>query len=133
MVRRIIVVLVGILFAFVFLFNVYLLFSLVDGARVIRKAESAAGHDLSCFELYETRSIDEYFYPDRARQGDTIYLSAVMFPAWLGVTIGLPFALTVVLGRQKRWNWFPLILITPLLLLIGAHLGALGKLVCALE
>ena len=133
MVRRISVVLLGILFVLVFLFNAYLLVSLVGGARIVGEAEAAAGRALSCFELYETRSIDAYFYPDRARQGDTIYLSAVMFPAWLGASIGLPFALTVVLGRRKRWHWFPLILIIPLLLLIGAHLGALGKLVCALE
>jgi hypothetical protein len=83
--------------------------------------------------LYETRSIEAYFYPDRARQGDTIYLSAVMFPVWLGASIGLPFALTAVLDRRKRWHWFPLILIIPPLLMIGAHLGVLGKLVCALE
>ena len=133
MIRRIIVALLGILFVFVLLFNVYLLFSLVGGAQVVREAEVAAGHDLSCFELYNTGSIDAYFYPDRARQGDTIYLSAVMFPVWLGASIGLPFALTVVLGKRKRWHWSPLILITPLLLLIGAHLGVLGKLVCALE
>ena len=133
MVRRIFVVLLGILFVFVLLFNVYLLFSLVGGARVVQEAEAAAGHALSCYELYSTRSVEAYFYPDRARQGDTIYLSAVMFPVWLGVSIGLPFALTAVLGRRKRWHWFPLILITPLLLLIGAHLGVLGKLVCALE
>jgi len=133
MVRRIFVALLGILFVFVLLFNVYLLFSLVGGARVVREAESAAGHDLSCYELYNTGSIEAYFYPDRARQGDAIYLSAVMFPVWLGVSVGLPFTLTVVLERQKRWHWFPLILIAPLLLLIGAHLGVLGKLVCALE
>jgi hypothetical protein len=133
MTRRIWAALLSILFVFVLLFNVYLLFSLVGGAQVVREAEAEAGHDLSCFELYETRSIDAYFYPDRARQGDTIYLSAVLFPVWLGASIGLPFALTVVLGRRKRWHWFPLILITPLLLLIGAHLRALGKLVCALE
>ena len=133
MVRRITAVLLSILFVLILLFNVYLLFGLVGGARVVREAEIAAGHDLSCFELYETRSISSYFYPDRARQGETIYLSAVMFPFWLGVSVGLPFALTVVLGRQKRWHWFPLILMAPLLLLIGAHLGVLGKLVCALE
>ena len=98
MIRRISVMFLGILFVFILLFNVYLLFSLVGGARVVREAEAAAGRDLSCFELYETRSIDAYFYPARARQGDAIYLSAVMFPAWLGATIGLPFALTVVLG-----------------------------------
>jgi hypothetical protein len=133
MVRRISVILLGILFAFVLLFNVYLLFGLVGGARVVREAEAVAGHALNCFELYETRSIEAYFYPERARQGDTIYLSAVMFPFWLGVSIGLPFALTAVLGRRKRWHWLPLILITLLLLPIGAHLGVLGKLVCALE
>ena len=133
MTRRIVVAFLGILFVFVLLFNIYLLFSLIDGARVVREAEIAAGRDLSCVELYEARSIDAYFYPDRARQGDTIYLSAVMFPLWLGASIGLPFALTVALGRQKRWHWFPVILIAPLLILIGTHLGVLGKLVCALE
>ena len=133
MIRRIIVVFLGNLFVLVFLFNAYLLFSLVNGARVVREAEAVAGHDLNCYELYNTQSIEAYFYPDRAWQGDTIYLSAVMFPVWLGASIGLPFALTVVLGKRKRWHWSPLILITPLLLLIGAHLGVLGKLVCALE
>ena len=133
MVRRIFVVLLGIPFVFVLLFNVYLLFGLVGGAQVVRNAEAVAGHDLSCYELYNTGSIGAYFYPDRARQGDIIYLSAVMFPFWLGASVGLPFALTVVLGRRKRWHWFPLILIAPLLLLIGTHLGVLGKLVCALE
>ena len=133
MVRRSISRLLGILFFFVLLFNVYLLFSVVGGARVVREAEAVAGHALSCFELYETRSIDAYFYPDRARQGDTVYLSAVLFPVWLGASIGLPLALTAVLGRRKRWHWFPLILIAPLLLLIGTHLGVLGKLACALE
>ena len=133
MMRRIIAMLLSLLFIFVLLFNVYLLVSLVGGARVVREAEAAAGHALSCFELYETRSIDAYFYPDRAWQGNTIYVSAVMFPVWLGASIGLPLALTVALGRRKRHHWFPVILITPLLLLIGAHLGVLGKLVCALE
>ena len=133
MVRRIIAVLLGILFVLILLFNAYILFSVADGARVVREAEAMAGHTLSCYELYNTRSIEAYFYPDRAWQGDMIYLSAVMFPVWLGASIGLPLALTVVLGRRKRWHWFPLILITPLLLLIGAHLGVLGKLVCALE
>ena len=133
MVRRIFAALLGILFVFILLFNVYLLFSLVGGARVVREAEAAAGHDLSCFELYNTGSIDAYFYPDRAWQGETIYLSAVMFPLWLGASIVLPFALTFVLGRRKRWHWFPLILMIPLLILIGTHLDMLGKLVCALE
>ena len=133
MVHRISSMLLGLLFVFVLLFNVYLLFGLVGGARVVRDAEAVAGHDLSCYELYNTGSTEAYFYPDRARQGDIIYLSAVMFPFWLGASVGLPFALTVVLGRRKRWHWFPLILIAPLLLLIGTHLGVLGKLVCALE
>ena len=133
MIRSMIIALVSILFVCVLIFNAYLLVSVVDGVRVVRTAEHQAGRTLSCYELYETKSIDAYFYPERAFQGDVIYLTGILFPVWLGVSISLPLALVSILGRQKRGHWLPLILMAPLIIAIGLHFGALAKLVCALE
>ena len=133
MMRRIVAGVLGVLFASAFLFNVYLLFSVVDGAHVVREAEAAAGHALSCFELYETHSIDAYFYPDRALQGTVIYVSSVLCPLWLIVSIGLPLALTAVLGIRKRWHWLPPILMAPPMLITMLYLNMIGKIVCAIE
>ena len=131
--RSIIAVFLGILFAFLLIFNAYLLFSIRDGARIVRNAEAATGHPLNCLELYDTQSIEAYFYPERARQGEIIYLAGILFPVWLGVSVGLPLALTVVLGKEKRWHWFPPVIIAPLILMIVLQSGMLAKLVCALE
>lgn len=131
--RQIVAVLLSILLVFVFLFDAYLLMSVVAGAQVVRAAETSAGQALNCFELYETRSIETYFYPERALQGDTIYLSGVLLPVWLGISIGLPLLLTFVLGRRQRWHWLPVVLMAPLILALVLHLGMLNKLVCALE
>jgi hypothetical protein len=131
--RHIVAVLLSILLVFVFLFDVYLLMSIVAGTQVVRAAETSAGRSLNCYELYETGSIEAYFYPERALQGDTLYLSGILLPVWLGISIGLPLSLTVVFGRRQRWHWLPVILMTPLILALVLHLGMLNKLVCALE
>jgi len=133
MARRIAIVLLAVLVVLVFLLNASLLFSVADGAHVVREAEVAAGHPLDCFELYDARSIDNYFYPDRAWQGEIIYVSSILFPLWLGATVVVPLALTFVLGRQKRWHWLPPILISPLVLALVFYLRMIGKIVCAIE
>jgi len=133
MIRRVIVVFLSFLFLLVFLFNAYLFLNLVDGAKIVREAETKTGYSLSCLELYETKSIANHFYPDRAFQGDVIYLSGILFPFWLGVSIGIPLTLVFVLGKQQRWHWFPLMLSTLLLIAIATHFRILFKLVCALE
>jgi len=133
MIRRVIAGSLSFLFLLVLLFNAYLLLNLVGGAQIVREAETKAGYSLSCFELYETESIAGHFYPDRALQGDIIYLSGILFPFWLGVSIGVPLILVFVLGRQQRWHWFPLVLSALLLIAIATHFRILFKLVCALE
>ena len=72
MVHRITAISLGSIFLLVLVLNGYLLFSAVDGTRIVRQVESAAGRGLSCMELYQARAINDYFEFQRPQEGEAL-------------------------------------------------------------
>ncbi len=132
MTRRIAIVLMGSLFLLALALNGYLLATAVDGARVVQQVESAAGHGLTCFELYQARSIDAY-YAQRPAQGFGLFLLSLTWMLWFPVSIGSALGLAAVIGGPARWRWLPVAGMSLLVLGLVLYLPAIGKIMCATE
>jgi hypothetical protein len=125
----------GVLFLVVLLLNVYLLLNVAGGAQIIQQVEAAQGRSLSCYELYEARAIDAYFYPARRTAGEAIYLLSITctWPLWLGLSIGAALWYTSLMKRKTRWRWFPVWVMGILVLLLILYLPIVAKITCAID
>ena len=133
MIRRITTVpLLGI-FPLALVLNLYLLFSVMDGARIVQQVEAAAGRALSCEELYQARSINTYFDLQHHPQGEALYLFGLAWPIWFALSLGIAFGLMRIMDRQKRWRWFPILVTGLLLLLLILYLPTVAKISCAID
>ena len=133
MVRRITAVPLGFIFLVALAFNMYLLFSAADGARIVQQVEAAAGQGLNCDELYQARAINAYFDLQRPQQGEALYLFSWAWPIWLALSIGIAFGLTGVIDGLKRWRWLPILIMGLLVLLLILYLPTVAKISCAID
>src|SRR5262249_13408620 len=74
----------------------FILVAAITSLPIIRQAESQLGHTISCYEAYDYRAINDYFYPDRRLQGDVLYLYSICSPV---VLFGL-LALTAIVALK---------------------------------
>ncbi len=133
MAYRIAAVPLGSVFLFALVLNGYLLFSAVDGARVVRQAESAAGQGLNCLDLYQARAINTYFDVQRPQQGQALYLLGSTWPIWFVLSMGVAFGLAGVIDGRKRWRWLPVIIMGLLVVLLILYLPTIAKISCAID
>ena len=133
MIRRITTVPLGFVFFVAVILNVYLLFNVMDGARVVQQVEATAGQSLSCHDFYQARTINDYFDFQHSAQGQALYLFSLAWPVWFALSIGLAFGLTALLDGLKRWRRVPLISMGLLLLLLTLYLPTLIKISCAID
>ena len=132
-IRRMTVFPVGALFLIVLLLNVYLLLNLVTGAHVVQQVEAVQGRTLSCYELYEVRTIDAYFYPAQSVAGDVIYWLSFTWPFWLALSGGAALLCMYFLRQRARWRWLPIGLMGGLLVLLILYLPVVMKIACAID
>jgi hypothetical protein len=133
MVRHITAVPLGLIFLLALVLNVYLLFSAVDGTRIVQQVEAAAGRGLNCNELYQARAINAYFDLQRPQQGEALYLFSLAWPIWFALSIGIAFGLTGVADELKRWRWLPVLIMGLLVLLLILYLPSVAKISCAID
>ncbi len=123
----------GALFLAVLLLNVYLLFNLVKGAQIVQQVEVTQGRSLSCYELYQARALDAYFYPAQSVAGDVIYGLSFTWPLWLALSGGVALLCMIFLRQKARWRWLPIGLMGGLLVLLVLYLPVAMKIACAIE
>ncbi len=133
MVRRITAVPLGFIFLLALVLNAYLLFSAVDGTRIVQQVEAAAGQGLTCMELYQARAINTYFDLQRPQQGEALYLFSLAWPIWFALSIGIAFGLTGVIDGLKRRRWLPILIMSLLVLLLILYLPTIAKISCAID
>ena len=133
MIRRITTVPMGFVFLLAVALNVYLLLSVMDGARVVQQVEATAGQGLSCMDFYQARTINAYFDLQHPAQGQVLYLFSLTWPVWFALSIGLAFGLMGMLAGLKRWRRVPLLSMGLLLFLLALYLPTLVKISCAID
>ena len=133
MARRIAAVPPGFIFLLALILNADLLFSAVDGTRLVQQVEAAAGQGLNCHEVYQARAIYAYFDLQRPQQGEALYLLSLAWPIWFAVSMGIAFGLTGVMGGLKRWRWLPVLIMGLLVLLLILYLPTVAKISCAID
>ena len=133
MARRITTVPLGFIFLLALVLNVYLLFSAVDGTRLVQQVEAAAGQGLNCHELYQARAINAYFDLQHPQQGEALYLFSLAWPVWFAVSMGIAFGVTGVMAGLKRWRWLPILIMGLLVLLLILYLPTVAKISCAID
>ncbi len=131
MARRVTITWFELIFFLALALNGYLLFSAADGARVVRQVELSAGRNLSCQELYQARSVNTYFEPQRHLQGEALYLLIAFWPIWFVSSIIITFGLAAVLDRRRRW--LPVLSMGLLVLGLVLYSPVITKIVCAIE
>ncbi|MBZ0287152.1 MAG: hypothetical protein K8I30_06015 [Anaerolineae bacterium] len=82
----------------------FVAFSAITNAFVVRDAESAFGHPLSCWDAYQYRAIDSYFYPDRRLQGDALYIYSLFAPCLFLGFVGLTGVIVIEGLRQRMMS-----------------------------
>jgi hypothetical protein len=133
MARRLPHVSLVLIFLLALVLNVYVLFSAVDGTRLVQQVEAAAGQGLNCHEVYQARAINAYFDLQHPQQGEALYLLSLAWPVWFAVSIGIAFGLTGVMAGLKRWRWLPILIMGLLVLLLILYLPAIAKISCAID
>ena len=133
MIRRITTMSLGSIFLLVLVFNGYLLFSAMDGSRIVQQVQSAAGHGLNCMELYQARAINTYFDSQRPREGKALYLLSTTWPIWFVLSIGVAFGLAGVIGMERRWHWLPVLSMSVFVLWLILYLPTIAKISCAID
>ncbi len=133
MAHRILTALLGFLFLSALALNGYLLHGAVDGARIVKQVESAAGQALSCRELYQSRDINAYFEVQHPQEGNALYLLSLAWPVWFALSIGTALGLAGMVDRKKSWHWLPVIGMSLLVLGLILYLPAIAKINCAID
>lgn len=104
----------------------------VISAPVVRQVEAGLGHPLTCDQAYANREINNYFYPQRTLQGDTLYWFSLIAPFFL-------FGFAILLGvigcsdslKRLRWPLVGLGLVLFAALLI--YMPVIRIVACAVE
>ena len=119
--------------------NAFLVFSAMDGKRVIREAEAKAGRALSGYELHtEHREVNDYYYQHpggRSLRGDVLYNAATpLIVPWIIVSF-LVAILPILLFRQRLHtaSWVPGTVIAILFGMMIAHWPYVAKVAWAVE
>ncbi len=123
----------GSIFLLAVVLNGFLLFSALDGARLVQQVEATAGQGLTCLDWYHTRSISAYFDVQHPQQGNALYLLNLAWPVWLALSIGIAFVFARVIDRTKRWRWLLILGMSLLVLGLIVYLPTIAKISCAIE
>ena len=120
-----------------FVINSFLVFSAIDGKRLIERVETEAGRELTGYELYsEYREVNAYYYPPRESRGDVLYWFNALSLPWIVVSIGC-----IVIFLCVTWR-FPqvrtagigsLAIMISLLAVVIYHISVIGKIAWAVE
>lgn len=123
----------GILFVLSLVLNTFLVFSVVDGSRIVREVEAKVGHRLSCDEAYNQREINNYFVPERRQRGKVIYAFDVLAPLWLLASIIVSIGLSIFWKTDRFYRWLPIIITDLILIYFVLAMPMIKTLGCALD
>lgn len=108
------------------------LWTAASSAPVVQQIEANLGRPLTCDEAYNHREINNYFYPQRAAQGDALYRFSLVSPFFL---LGFAILLAAIgySGSLNRLRW-PLVAVG-LLLFAGllVYMPVIRTIACAVE
>jgi hypothetical protein len=128
--------------ALAFAYNGLLVWCVFDGKRLIDAVESAAGRELSGYELFsDYREVNAYFYPERELQGDILYWSsAISLPwvmaLWIAVSLGGLVVLLRMFWNARQMRAAGLGAVAVMIYLLGAvisHMGLIKKIAWAID
>lgn len=124
---------IGLLFAAAIVVNCYLLWNVIDGSRVVQQVIAAENRPLDCFDFYQARAINDYFYPQRQFRGDLIYFFSLFWPIWLLLSFGAALLWSRVSTGLSRLRWLPTGMMIAVIAGIVTYLPMVGNISCAIE
>lgn len=111
---------------------VLVVWTAASSAPIVQQIEAGLGRPLTCEEAYAHREINNHFYPDRASQGDMLYLLSLVSSVVM-VGFGVLLAAIGYSNSLTRLRW-PLVgLGLVLLAALLAYMPVVNTVACAVE